>query len=111
MTRGNLIAVVVILTFVVGTVGCAMLVRSGGEPKVHATQLILKQSEADLARARGQHGAWPHTLTPSQLDGWGNAIELRVPGDDGHPYALVSYGADGQPGGRGHDADITNWEF
>jgi len=111
MTRGNLIAVVVILTFAVGTVGCAMLVRSGGESKVHATQLILKQAETGLVRDRTEHGAWPRTLTPSPLDGWGHAIELRVPGEAGRPYALVSYGAEGLPGGRGRDADFTNWEF
>ncbi len=32
-------------------------------------------------------------------DGWGHALHLVVPGTEGRPYDLVSYGADGLPGG------------
>lgn len=39
-------------------------------------------------------------------DPWGRAYLYRVPGEGGAPYALLSLGADGQPGGTGRDADI-----
>jgi general secretion pathway protein G len=41
------------------------------------------------------------------VDPWGNAYIYRAPGTD-RPYDLISLGADGEPGGEGVDADITN---
>lgn len=41
-------------------------------------------------------------------DPWGNAYVYRIPGEHGE-YDLFSYGKDGQPGGEGDAADITNW--
>ncbi len=41
-------------------------------------------------------------------DPWGNAYVFKSPGDHGD-YDLLSYGKDGQPGGEGEAADITNW--
>lgn len=40
------------------------------------------------------------------LDPWGNPYQYSVPGANGMPFALYSFGADGQPGGSGIDADI-----
>jgi len=41
-------------------------------------------------------------------DPWGNAYVYLVPGPDGIPYVIFSYGADGEPGGEGEDADIAS---
>lgn len=41
-------------------------------------------------------------------DPWGRPYLYRVPGPDGAPFAVLSLGADGQPGGSGRDADITS---
>ena len=41
-------------------------------------------------------------------DPWGHAYIYRIPGEHGE-YDLYSYGKDGQPGGSGEDADVTNW--
>ncbi len=41
-------------------------------------------------------------------DPWGNAYIYTIPGEHGD-YDLISYGADGQSGGTGENADITNW--
>lgn len=42
-------------------------------------------------------------------DPWGNAYVYTIPSaTQGKDYDLVSYGADGQPGGTGANADITN---
>ncbi|MDE2367964.1 MAG: type II secretion system major pseudopilin GspG [Burkholderiales bacterium] len=40
------------------------------------------------------------------LDPWGNPYLYQVPGDEGRPFAIISLGADGKPGGEGIDADI-----
>jgi len=46
-----------------------------------------------------------------QNDPWGNPYQYVVPGTrSGGRYDLFSFGADGQPGGEGPDADIGNWE-
>lgn len=42
-------------------------------------------------------------------DPWGNPYQYRFPGERGGAYDLYSFGADGEPGGEGLDADIGNW--
>jgi len=43
-------------------------------------------------------------------DPWGNSYVYLSPGVHGD-YDLLSYGADGQPGGEGDNADIANWNL
>lgn len=43
-------------------------------------------------------------------DPWGNSYVFLSPGVHGD-YDLLSYGADGQPGGEGENADIANWNL
>lgn len=42
-------------------------------------------------------------------DPWSRPYRYKSPGDHGD-YDLLSYGADGQPGGTGENVDINNWE-
>ncbi len=42
-------------------------------------------------------------------DPWGNVYEYNVPGDHDNRFDIISYGADGQPGGENEKADIGNW--
>lgn len=42
-------------------------------------------------------------------DPWGNPYVYRNPGEFG-AFDILSYGADGQAGGEGTNADIGNWE-
>jgi len=44
----------------------------------------------------------------SPRDAWDREFVYRVPGTDGFPFDLVSYGADGRPGGPGFDEDLWN---
>lgn len=39
-------------------------------------------------------------------DPWGRAYHYALPGANGQPFAIFSYGADGKPGGEGFDADV-----
>ncbi|TAL18482.1 type II secretion system protein GspG [bacterium] len=43
-------------------------------------------------------------------DPWGNKYIYLSPGSNG-PYDIVSYGADGMPGGEDENADINSWEI
>ena len=48
-------------------------------------------------------------LNRGQLrDPWDRSYLYVMPGPDGHPYEVLSYGADGQPGGEGENADISS---
>ena len=44
-------------------------------------------------------------------DPWGNDYVYTVPGPAGKPYEISSYGRDGEPGGEGSDADISNLDL
>lgn len=49
-------------------------------------------------------------LKRAVTDPWGNAYQYLTPGEHGE-YDLYSFGADGQPGGEGVNADIGNWNL
>jgi general secretion pathway protein G len=49
----------------------------------------------------------PYLKKTAPLDPWGKAYLYKAPGQKGD-FDLVSYGKDGQPGGSGEDADISN---
>jgi general secretion pathway protein G len=51
----------------------------------------------------------PYLKKELPLDPWGNAYVYKSPGEHG-PFDIVSYGADGAPGGEGDNRDITSWE-
>ncbi|MHB1233758.1 MAG: type II secretion system major pseudopilin GspG [Burkholderiales bacterium] len=50
----------------------------------------------------------PYLVKAVPLDPWGRPYIYKNPGEHGD-YDLLSYGKDGQPGGSGENADITNW--
>lgn len=54
---------------------------------------------------------WDGPYLPKEIprDPWGNPYEYRYPGEHGD-YDIISYGADGQPGGEDEDADVVNWK-
>ncbi len=59
-----------------------------------------------LARAdRYREGGYVRRLPQ---DPWGNPYQYRYPGERGR-FDVWSFGADGQKGGEGDDADIGNW--
>lgn len=53
-------------------------------------------------------GRWrgPYLEDALPPDPWGNAYQYGVPGANGQPFALYSFGADGKRGGEGLDADV-----
>jgi len=50
----------------------------------------------------------PYLEKTVPVDPWGREYLYKIPGAHGE-YDLLSFGKDGQPGGTGDAADITNW--
>jgi general secretion pathway protein G len=50
----------------------------------------------------------PYLQKAIPLDPWGRAYQYKSPGEHGD-FDLWSFGKDGQPGGSGEGADVTNW--
>jgi general secretion pathway protein G len=54
--------------------------------------------------------AGPYLQMDIPNDPWGHPYLYKYPGDHGDEPDILSYGADGQPGGEGINADITSWK-
>jgi general secretion pathway protein G len=52
----------------------------------------------------------PYLYKNPPKDPWGNEYEYKNTGTEGNKYGIRSFGADGQEGGEGDDADISSWE-
>ena len=60
------------------------------------------------ANVNGWNG--PYLQAEIPMDPWGRAFVYKYPGDHGDEPDLISYGADGQPGGESINADIVSWK-
>jgi general secretion pathway protein G len=62
-----------------------------------------------LAAPASGAGKWngPYLKKALPPDPWGHPYQYRAPGPKGE-FEILSLGRDGQPGGAGEDADITN---
>ena len=65
--------------------------------------LLNTMPSADDVRAKWK-GPYLDEAVPA--DPWGNPYQYAVPGSQGRPFSLYSFGADGKAGGEGNDADI-----
>lgn len=68
------------------------------------------QGLAALSTKPANDAKWdgPYLKKALPPDPWGNPYQYKAPGDHGE-IDLYSFGKDGQQGGSGDDADITNW--
>ncbi|MBL8239743.1 MAG: type II secretion system major pseudopilin GspG [Bryobacterales bacterium] len=55
---------------------------------------------------------WQGPYLPQELptDPWGRAYVYKYPGEHGDEPDIISYGADGQPGGTDMNEDIVSWK-
>lgn len=55
---------------------------------------------------------WNGPYLPQEIpkDPWGRAYIYKFPGEHGDEPDVISYAADGQPGGEGINADIVSWK-
>jgi len=129
MTLVEILAVVVILGLIAGTL---VLGFSGsfGKAKHELAKSGIGIVVSKLETYRIEEDRWPgndvglaalseghataaksYYLTRDQLlDPWGRMYLYVTPGPNGLPYEVISYGADGQPGGDpgSEDADISS---
>jgi general secretion pathway protein G len=54
------------------------------------------------------HG--PYLVKDLGNDPWGHSYVYKYPGDHGGEPDVMSYGADGQPGGTDLNADVVSWK-
>jgi general secretion pathway protein G len=54
--------------------------------------------------------AGPYIYRKTPNDPWGNPYDYKIPGEEGLPFSIRSFGADGREGGEGKNADIKSWE-
>src|SRR5687767_9800639 len=75
---------------------------TGHDPSAEIGLKALVERPTNLPKWNG-----PYLRKAIPLDPWGKPYVYRVPGEKGD-FDLISYGKDGQPGGSGENADITN---
>jgi general secretion pathway protein G len=68
--------------------------------------LVEKPSIGKIPKKYPEKGYFPKI----PKDPWGNDYVYISPGEHGD-FDLISYGADGEEGGEGKDADIQSWEI
>ena len=120
------IMVVLVIIGVLAALIAPRFVERADEAKVEATKVQMSNIGQALKLYRLQHSKYPPSgaglselVNPSKggkrymdalpKDAWGNDFVYLAPGVHGD-FDLLSYGADGQAGGSGFDADIGNWE-
>jgi len=124
------IAIVLILTSIVGFTGIQYLDRArtaAARSQIDSFSLALESYYIDCGRypseEQGLAALWqkpsvepisplwsgPYIYRKTPNDPWGNPYEYRTPGPDGLPFSIRSLGADGREGGDEKNADITSW--
>lgn len=127
MTLVEILAVVVILGLITATLTVGF---SGtfGKAKRELAKTGMGLLSGKVETYRIEKSAWPdnavglavlsdghaspqasYYVSPDQLlDPWGRPFVFICPGPDGHPYEILTYGADGQPGGERENADLSS---
>lgn len=127
MTLVEILAVVVILGIIAATLAVGFS-GSFGKAKRELAKTGIGQLIDRVEIFRIEKGAWPtndlglkalsdgyaaptdsYYVEPSKLlDPWNRPYFFVAPGPDLRPYEIVTYGADGSPGGQGENADVTS---
>src|ERR1700740_138899 len=129
-TLPQLLVVMVIIRLLAGCVAPRYFAQVGksrvkaAKAQIDALDKAIEQFRLDVGRLpTSEEGLAALNTAPPGIINWeGPYLKKEVPVDPwGHPYVyvqpgthqndfdLVSFGRDGQPGGTGEDADLTNW--
>ncbi len=73
-----------------------------------STDGILALWEKPSTNSEGWAG--PYLTKKPGKDPWGNDYEYTVPGPNGLPFGIQSFGADNMVGGEDENKDICSWE-
>jgi len=80
-------------------------VDTGRYPSSEQGMAVLNTKPEDINHWKG-----PYLKKRVPKDPWGNEYVYKSPGGEGRDYDIICYGADGQEGGEGDNADINSWE-
>jgi general secretion pathway protein G len=132
--RGFTLIEIMVVMVIIGILAALIVPRIMGRPD-EARRIAARQDIATVVQAlklyRLDNGRYPSTeqglkalvakpssdpvplnwkpyLDSLPNDPWGKPYQYAYPGQHGE-MDVWSYGADGQPGGEGNDADIGNW--
>ena len=78
---------------------------TGTYPTAEQGLQALRVKPADLNQWAG-----PYMPKDIPKDPWGHDYVYKYPGEHGDDPDILCYGADGQPGGDGLNADIVSWK-
>ena len=126
----ELLVVIIVLGLLAALVAPRMFGKVG-KAKQNATRSQIEAFSTALEAFRLDNGRLPSTaeglaalrVRPPNLpnwdgpylskeipkDPWGRAYVYKAPGEHGD-YDIISYGADGAPGGEGENIDIVSWK-
>ena len=130
----TLIEMLVVVTIIAlfATLVAPSMFKQGDKAKVVAARVQINNFEQALSSFKLNTGVFPNTeqglealrTRPANitqwegpylkkeipLDPWGRPYIYKFPGEHGDEPDIISYGADGQPGGEGVNADILSWK-
>jgi general secretion pathway protein G len=131
VTLIEMLVVVTIIALFAAIVGPRLLHR-GDQARVVAAKQQISDIQLALSQYKLDTGTFPTQeqslgalrVQPSGLeqwhgpylvkdlgnDPWGHSYVYKFPGDHGDEPDVMSYGADGQPGGDGLNADVVSWK-
>lgn len=129
LQRGMSLIEIIIVIVLIGLVLTVVMSRvlggaDSGKVKITQTQVAgiaekIERFEMDTGRRPtslqelvsqpANTAGWlgPYAKAPELKDQWGHDLFFQVPGGEGRPYDLGSFGKDGKPGGTSVDADIV----
>lgn len=129
------ILVVVLIITILATIVGVNIATEPGKARSAAAKAQIRQFKTALQLYRMHHGRLPTqrqgldalcrrpddardmTNYPEEgyleseelpLDPWGREYVYMIPGSGDSSWEVVTYGADGEPGGEGEDSDITS---
>ena len=122
------IMVVVVIIGILATIFIARVMGQGDKARVRMTKALLTQTASQLDIFKLDHSRYPDSLddlvvAPNYVkpenyppegylkehpvDGWGHKLVYRRLSSATKPFELLSYGANGEQGGEGYDADLS----
>ena len=78
---------------------------SGRFPTEDEGLMVLVEEPSDVINY--EQGGYLET-TEIPTDAWGNEFFYQLFPESGKPFVIISYGADGEEGGEGYDADLLS---